>query len=32
MGRLMGIQRDAESAFVVKLKPALAKVAQAKGV
>jgi Skp family chaperone for outer membrane proteins len=29
---LMGIQRDAESAFVVRLKPALAKVAEAKGL
>jgi Skp family chaperone for outer membrane proteins len=29
---LMGIQRDAESAFVMKLKPALAKVAQEKGL
>jgi Skp family chaperone for outer membrane proteins len=29
---LMGIQRDAENAFVVKLKPALAKVAQDKGL
>jgi Skp family chaperone for outer membrane proteins len=29
---LMGIQRDAESAFVVRLKPALAKVAQEKGL
>jgi outer membrane protein len=29
---LMGIERDAENAFVVKLKPALAKVAQDKGL
>jgi len=29
---LMRIQRDAESAFVIKLKPALAKVAQEKGL
>lgn len=29
---LMGIQREAESAFVVKLKPALAKVAQDRGL
>ncbi|HET9833112.1 MAG TPA: OmpH family outer membrane protein [Vicinamibacterales bacterium] len=29
---LLGIQRDAENAFVVKLKPALAKVAQDKGL
>ena len=29
---LMGMQRDAENAFVVKLKPALAKVAQDKGL
>jgi Skp family chaperone for outer membrane proteins len=29
---LLGIQREAENAFVVKLKPALAKVAQDKGL
>jgi Skp family chaperone for outer membrane proteins len=29
---LMGIQRDAESAFVIRLKPAVAKVAQEKGL
>ena len=29
---LMGMERDAESAFVVKLKPALAKVAKDKGL
>jgi len=29
---LMGIQRDAESAFVIRLKPAVAKVAQDKGL
>lgn len=29
---LMGMQRDAENAFVVKLRPALAKVAQDKGL
>ena len=29
---LLGIQRDAENAFVMKLKPALAKVAQDKGL
>jgi len=29
---LMGMERDAENAFVVKLKPALAKVAQEKGL
>jgi Skp family chaperone for outer membrane proteins len=29
---LMGMQRDAENAFVVKLKPALAKVAQDRGL
>ena len=29
---LMGIERDAENAFVVKLKPALARVAQDKGL
>jgi Skp family chaperone for outer membrane proteins len=29
---LMGIQRDAENAFLIKLKPALAKVAQDKGL
>ena len=29
---LLGIQRDAENAFVLKLKPALAKVAQDKGL
>ncbi len=29
---LTGIQRDAENAFVIKLKPALAKVAQDKGL
>ena len=29
---LMGMQRDAENAFVMKLKPALAKVAKDKGL
>jgi Skp family chaperone for outer membrane proteins len=29
---LMGIERDAENAFVVKLKPALAKIAQERGL
>jgi|SRR6185295_19681654 len=29
---LMGIQRDAENAFVIKLKPVLAKVAEDKGL
>src|SRR6516225_268008 len=29
---LLGIQRDAESAFVIRLKPAVAKVAQDKGL